>query len=84
MDVHSGSKDGPRPGSLTEINASISKYLRQQQAAWAKELCQDPSRFGELEVAVHRTFQNLADQVMAGLLAEVGQHRQLADDAKKK
>lgn len=84
MDVHTGSKDGPRAAPITEIIHGIGQQLRQQQRLWTEQLSQDPSRFGEVEVKVHHAFQSLADQLMAGLLAQVGQHPQLADDAKKK
>ena len=54
---------------LTEVQERLSS-LRQ---GWSQKLDKDPSRFGEVEVEVHHAFQELADQVVAGLLAEAAQ-----------
>jgi hypothetical protein len=50
---------------------------------WSAQLQQDPSRFGQVEVEVHHAFQQLADQVVAGLLGEVGQQPSLEQAWKK-
>ena len=84
MEVRTESKTGPAAAPLPEIVNRIRDEMNQQQKVWLQQLCADPSRFGEVEVQVHRVFQDLADQVTAGLLAQVGQHPQLAEDAKKK
>jgi hypothetical protein len=83
MDVQLQAKDGPL-ASLPEQIADITARLNKEQITWRDQLRQDPSQFGDVEVAVHRAFQQLADQVVAGLLADVGQQSpKLEDDAKK-
>ncbi len=63
--------------------ATVTQRLAQQQLQWQKRLHDDPSRFGEVEVAVHHAFQEIADQVVAGLLADVGQQPNLEHACKK-
>jgi len=82
MDVRIESKDGPivsLPDQVTQVKGQIDK----DQLTWRDQLRQDPSRFRNIEVAVHTAFQHLADQVVAGLLADVGKQPKLEDAAKK-
>jgi hypothetical protein len=76
-------KKGPAVAPLPEIVATIAQQLSQEQRHWLQRLLADPSRFGEVEVTVHHTFQEHADQVVAGLLAEVGRRQALEDPSKK-
>ena len=69
--------------TLAQQVAAVSQRLVQQQQQWQKHLRNDPSRFGEVEVAVHHAFQEMADQVVAGLLADVGQQPKLEHACKK-
>jgi hypothetical protein len=46
-------------------------------------LRREPSRFGEVEVTVHHAFQEMADQIVTGLLADVGQQPTLENARKK-
>lgn len=82
MDVRLQSKKGPM-ASLPEQIEHVKSQLDKDQLTWRDRLRQNPSRFGEVEKAVHQSFQHLADQVVAGLLADVGHQSQLEDDAKK-
>jgi hypothetical protein len=43
-----------------------------------------PAKFADLEARIHQTFQGLADQVVAGVLAQVTAADDFAQDAKKK
>ena len=67
--------------------ASILKEMHQELSSlkdgWSQQLQEDPSRFGQVELEVHHAFQHLADQVVAGLLGEVGQQPALEDACKK-
>jgi len=63
--------------------ASIHQQLLQEREDWRQRLAQNPACFGEAEVGVHAAFQKLADQVVAGLLAEVGAGSALENAAKK-
>jgi hypothetical protein len=69
----------PLPSILTEMH----KKLNSLKDGWSQQLCKDPSRFPQVEVEVHSAFQELADQVVAGLLGEVGQQPALEDACKK-
>jgi hypothetical protein len=69
----------PLPAILTEVQ----KRLSSLKEGWSRQLHQDPSRFGQVERDVQHAFQELADQVVAGLLGEVGQQPVLADACKK-
>lgn len=66
--------------ALAEVLARLQKHPE----AWLQELRADPSSFVNLEKSVHRAFQEMADQVVAGLLAEVTGPAAFAETAKKK
>lgn len=69
--------------TLAEQVAAVRQRIAEQQKQWQERLQRDPSRFGEVEVAVHHAFQQMADQVVAGLLADVGQQPELENASKK-
>jgi copper homeostasis protein CutC len=69
---------------VAEVVAGLQRQLPTQQSKWIEQLRQSPGKFAELEVTVHHAFQQMADQVMAGLLAEVSKPADWAQDAKKK
>jgi hypothetical protein len=83
MDVRLDHSNGTPVAPLAEILGDLAQQLQHQQDAWRQRLREDPRQFGAVEVAVHHTFQQLADQVVAGLLTEVGQSRALEDARKK-
>ena len=70
----------PAPATILR---EVHKELSSLQQGWSQQLQEDPSRFGQVEVAVHHAFQQLADQVVAGLLGEVGQQAALESACKK-
>jgi hypothetical protein len=82
MDVHLHTKDGT-VACLPDQVAAVTERLLEDQELWRERLRRDPSRFGEVEVAVHHAFQQMADQVVAGLLADVGQQAVLENASKK-
>jgi hypothetical protein len=65
--------------ALRDIHAQ----LRQQQQVWADELAHDPACFATLEQEIHRRFGQLADQLVASLLAGLAPHPALQEAAKK-
>jgi len=83
MDVYLGSKDGAAVASLPQTIATVAARLEQEQQRWRERLQHDPTQFGVVEVAVHHTFQELADQVVASLLGAVGQSTALEQASKK-
>lgn len=77
-------KTGQPVANVAEVVAAMQQQLPAQQAEWLRQLNHNPETFADLERAVHRAFQQMADQVVAGLLAEVTQAPEWAQDAKKK
>jgi hypothetical protein len=78
-EAQAGSTVPPLPTILTELQ----KHLNSLKDGWSQQLHKDPSRFGQVEVEVHHAFQQLADQVVAGLLGEVGRQPALEEACKK-
>jgi hypothetical protein len=83
MDVYLDSQDGAAVGSVPQSIATMATRLEQEQQRWRERLRHDPSQFAEVEVAVHHIFQELADQVVASLLGDVG-HSSALEQASKK
>jgi hypothetical protein len=83
MKVYRDRKRSEVVASLPDTLATLAARLEQEQQGWRERLLQDPARFGEIEVSVHQTFQTLADEVLAGLLGEVGQASELEQAWKK-
>ena len=69
---------------IEPVLSEIEQRLHSEPAAWLKQLQSRPGSFMELEKAVHRAFQQMADQVLAGLLAQATAPPEFADAAQKK
>ena len=82
MDVRLKAQHGP-VAKLSEQVSGVTERLAREQEVWRQRLSRDPSRFRDVETAVHHAFQQMADQVVAGLLADVGQQSELENAAKK-
>lgn len=80
LDSQTGSPVPP-PRQLIE---QIASQLRSEQEAWLRQLTQEPSRFADLEVSIHKTFQQSAAQLVASLLAQASQQSPALEAAKKK
>ena len=78
------SKSGEVVPPAQEALAAIQAQLQQQQQLWAQRLAQDPACFATLEQEVHLRFGQLADQLVASLLAGGAGQPALAQAAKKK
>lgn len=76
-------KAAPLPG-IEPVLTAIEQRLQREPQAWLKELQAHPGSFVDLEKNVHRVFQQLADQMVAGLLAQATAAAEFADAAKKK
>lgn len=83
MEVRMGSKQGAVVASVAAVVSGIAHELRRRPAAWLAALKGDPARLGELEQEVHGTFRHLADQMVAGLLAEASRDSEALDARKK-
>jgi hypothetical protein len=76
-------KAGPPVVGVAEVLAQMQRQFPARQAEWMRQLTDEPVTFADLERAVHGVFQQLADQVVAGLLAEATKPAAWAHDAKK-
>jgi hypothetical protein len=84
MDVRVESADGPVVKNVDEVLRQLQQQLQDQQKQWVAELRDHPAKFAALEARIHQTFQGLADQVVAGVLAQATAADDFAQDAKKK
>ena len=84
MDVRvQGQKEAPLKG-IDPVLAEINKRLQSHPQEWLRSLQKNPADFADLEKKVHHAFQQMADQLVAGLLAQATQADDFADNAKKK
>lgn len=69
--------------SLATILAQFQQQLQDRNLHWTQRLESDPSSFGSVEVEVHQTMQQAADQIVSGLLGQLGGRPALVDAGKK-
>ena len=84
MEVRVQSKKGTALKGIDPVLAEIQKGLQSRPQEWLRSLQENPAGFGDLEKAVHHAFQQMADQLVAGLLAQATQADDFAKSAKKK
>ena len=84
MEVRVQGRIGPVVKNVDEVLRQVQEQLQGQRGQWLAELRAEPGKFADLEARIHRTFQGLADQVVAGVLAQVTAADDFAQDAKKK
>ncbi len=84
MEVRSNSKMGPEVVCPITAVDELAAQLRAAQPQWLRQLREQPERFAELELAVHQALQQLADQLVASLLAQATQESPALEAAKKK
>jgi hypothetical protein len=84
MEVRVQGKCGPMLKDVDEVLRQVQQQLQQQQGKWLAQLRDQPAQFADLEAQIHQAFQALADQVVAGLLAQATVAADFAQDAKKK
>jgi len=84
MEVRLESKQATPLSGIEPVLSAIEQRLHCEPAAWLQQLQSRPGSFAELEKDVHRTFQQMADQVVAGLLAQATATAEFTDAAKKK
>lgn len=83
MLVHTDADAKSAVAPLGTILADVDKQLKGLKNVWSQRLAENPASFGTVEVEVHQTMQQVADQIVAGLLAHVGQQTSLGDACKK-
>jgi hypothetical protein len=84
MEIRMDCKKGVVLEGIEPALAEIHRRLQSQPTAWLKALQQDPAGFANVEKDIHRAFAQMADHVVAGLLAQATQPAEFADAAKKK
>lgn len=78
-----GKNEAPLKG-MDPVLAEIQQRLQSHPQAWLRSLQANPAGFADLEKKVHHAFQHMADQLVAGLLAQATQDADFADNAQKK
>ena len=84
MRFHLDSHAGPDVSDPGQALAQIQQQLAAQQQTWADQLARDPAAFAQLEPQIHLVFGQLADRLVASLLAHAAQQQALVEAAKKK
>lgn len=84
MEVRVQGRTGPVVKNVDEVLRQVQEQLQAQRGQWLAQLRAEPGQFADLEARIHQTFQGLADQVVAGVLAQVTAADDFAQDAKKK
>jgi hypothetical protein len=84
MEVRMESKQGAAVKGIDPVLIEIRKRLQSHPQEWLRALTANPGSFVDLEKTVHQTFQQMADQLVAGLLAQATAADDFAQTAKKK
>jgi hypothetical protein len=84
MEVRLEKKQATPLSGIEPVLTAIQGQLHKERQTWLRQLQANPGSFADLEKRVHQTFQQMADQVVAGLLAQATAPPAFADDAKKK
>jgi hypothetical protein len=69
---------------VDDVLRQVQEQLQAQRGPWLAQLRAEPGKFADLEARIHQTFHGLADQVVAGVLAQVTAAADFAQDAQKK
>jgi hypothetical protein len=78
-----GKKEAPLEG-MDPVLAEIHKRLQSRPQEWLHSLQSNPAGFADLEKNIHHAFQQMADHLVAGLLAQATKGDDFAGNAKKK
>ncbi len=84
MEIRIESKKGQIVEGVEQARVGIQERLQQQPEEWLQTLRENPGDFADLEQRVHRVFQQMADQMVAALLAQATRSADFAQTAKKK
>jgi hypothetical protein len=84
MEVRMGSQTASVVSGIDPVLAEIQHRLQAHPKEWLAELARNPGGLVDLEQEIHRAFAQMADRVVAGLLAEATANAAFADRAKKK
>ena len=84
MEIRMDSQQGTKVSGIDPVLAEIQQRLKSDPKKWLAVLQKDPANLANLEQEIHRAFANMADRVMAGLLAQATGAAGFAEAAKKK
>jgi hypothetical protein len=84
MEVRMESKKGRVVNGIDPVLAEIQQRLQADPKEWLQTLERNPGDLANLEQEIHRTFAQMADRVVTGLLAQATADSAFADAAKKK
>jgi len=84
MEVRLGSQQDTKITGIDPVLTEIQQRLQAQPKEWLKKLAQNPGNLANLEQDIHRAFAQMADRVVAGLLAQATAEAAFVDAAKKK
>lgn len=84
MEVRLASTNGSVVRGIDFALAEIHQRLQADPQAWLKSLEQNPGGLANLEQEIHRAFAQMADHVVAGLLAQATADSTFAEAAQKK
>lgn len=84
MEIRLENKKSDPLRGIEPVLSEIEQRLHSEPEVWLKQLQSRPGSFMELEKAVHRAFQQMADKVVAGLLAQATAPPEFGDAAQKK
>ncbi len=84
MEVRLESKKGTVVSDIDSVLTEIQRRLQTHPKEWLKTLERNPAGLANLEQEIHRTFSQMADRVVAGLLAQATADTTFATAAEKK
>ena len=84
MKIRMTSKQGDVLKGIDQARLEIQRRLEQHPEQWLRMLQENPQEFADLEQSIHRAFAQMADQMVAGLLAQATQPADFTEAAKKK
>lgn len=84
MEIRLESKKGTVVSDIDSVLTEIQRRLQTHPKEWLKTLEQNPGGLANLEQEIHRTFSQMADRLVAGLLAQATADTTFATAAEKK
>lgn len=84
MEVRMNAKSGAMVTGIEPVVTQIHERLQARPKEWLRALQKDPRRLADVEKEIHQAFAQMADQVVAGLLAEATAGADFAQTAQKK
>jgi hypothetical protein len=84
MEVRLHSQYASKISGIDPVLAEIQQRLEAHPKEWLKALEQNPANLANLEQEIHGAFAQMADRIVAGLLAQATADAEFADAAKKK